>query len=122
MFNVQFTAWTTYTNGAVIGIDPKMTDDYMDCLKHFSRLGHIDHKDPETRNRFVNYMRSTPCLPFIFHPYGSTRLVGLAALAAVVNSDTLYHSVSHFQPQVAIIMAALLLPFFQVDLSVLNHE
>ena len=52
----------------------------------------------------------------------STRLVGLAALAAVVNSDALYHSLTHFQSQVATIMAALLLPVFQVDVSVLNHE
>ena len=62
-------------------------------------------------------------LPFInVILLNSTRLVGLAALVAVVNSDTLYHSLPHFQPQVAIIMDALLPPFFEVDLPALNHE
>ncbi|KAH9918217.1 uncharacterized protein BXZ73DRAFT_92274 [Epithele typhae] len=97
-----FTAWTTYTDGLIIGIDLKATDDYMSCLKHFSRLGSIEHNDHETRNRM--------------------RLVGLVALASVVNSQALYHSSTHFQPQVEVIMSALLIPFFQVDISVLDHE
>ncbi len=52
----------------------------------------------------------------------STRLVGLAALVGVVNSEALYHSMTYFQPQVSVIMRALLVPFLQVDVPVLDHE
>ena len=51
-----------------------------------------------------------------------TRLVGLAALVGVVNSEALYHSTTHFQTQVSVIMRALLVPCLQVDVSVLDHE
>ncbi|CDO71328.1 hypothetical protein BN946_scf184908.g86 [Trametes cinnabarina] len=97
-----FTTWTAYTDGLIIGVDLKVTDDYMSCLRHFARLGHLDHDDHETRNR--------------------TRLIGLAALASAVNSEALYKPSAQFQPQVSIIMRALLIPLLQVDVSVLNHE
>ncbi|KAH9899994.1 hypothetical protein C8Q73DRAFT_681619 [Cubamyces lactineus] len=97
-----FTTWTTYTDGLIIGVDLKVTDDYMSCLRHFARLGHIEHNDHETRNR--------------------TRLIGLAALVGAVNSEALYKPSAQFQPQVSIIMRALLIPLLQVDVSVLNHE
>ncbi|KAI0677126.1 hypothetical protein C8Q78DRAFT_1087831 [Trametes maxima] len=74
-----FTTWTTYTDGLIIGVDLKVTDDYMSCLRHFARLGHIDHEDHETRNR--------------------TRLIGLAALVGAVNSEALYKPSAQFQPQ-----------------------
>ncbi|KAI9001445.1 hypothetical protein BD414DRAFT_474648, partial [Trametes punicea] len=97
-----FTTWTTYTDGLIIGVDLKVTDDYMSCLRHFARLGHIEHDDQETRNR--------------------TRLIGLAAIAGAVNSEALYKPSAQFQPQVSIIMQALLIPVLQVDVSVLDHE
>ncbi|KAI0775921.1 hypothetical protein BD413DRAFT_255861 [Trametes elegans] len=97
-----FTTWTTYTDGLIIGVDLKVTDDYMSCLRHFARLGHLEHNDHETRNR--------------------TRLIGLAALVGAVNSEALYKPSAQFQPQVSIIMRALLIPLLQVDVSVLNHE
>ncbi|KAJ3014098.1 hypothetical protein NUW54_g1393 [Trametes sanguinea] len=97
-----FTTWTTYTDGLIIGVDLKVTDDYMSCLRHFARLGHLEHNDHETRNR--------------------TRLIGLAALASAVNSEALYKPSAQFQPQVSIIMRALMIPLLQVDVSVLNHE
>ncbi|KAI0638061.1 hypothetical protein C8Q77DRAFT_1089093 [Trametes polyzona] len=97
-----FTTWTTYTDGLIIGVDLRVTDDYMSCLRHFARLGHLEHDDHETRNR--------------------TRLIGLAALVGAVNSEALYKPPAQFQPQVSIIMRALLIPLLQVDVSVLNHE
>ncbi|KAH9853607.1 hypothetical protein C2E23DRAFT_728277 [Lenzites betulinus] len=97
-----FTTWTTYTDGLIIGVDLRVTEDYMSCLRHFSRLGHLEHNDRETRNR--------------------TRLIGLAALVGAVNSEALYKPSGQFQPQVSIIMRALLIPLLQVDVSVLNHE
>ena len=117
----QFTTWTTYTDGLVIGVDLKVTEDYMSCLKHFSTLGHIEHRDHETRNRYV--LLSASIYQVLQYLNGiSTRLVGLAALVGAVNSEALYHSLTHFQPQVTIMLRALLLPFFQVDISVLDHE
>ncbi|KAI0832301.1 hypothetical protein BC628DRAFT_1308939 [Trametes gibbosa] len=97
-----FTTWTTYTDGLIIGVDLRVTEDYMSCLKHFARLGHLEHNDHETRNR--------------------TRLIGLAALVGAVNSEALYKPSGQFQSQVSIIMRALLIPLLQVDVSVLNHE
>ncbi|KAI1795120.1 hypothetical protein LXA43DRAFT_65163 [Ganoderma leucocontextum] len=97
-----FTAWTTYTDGLVIGGDQRVTEDYMSCLQHFARLSHIDLTDHETRNR--------------------TRLVGLAALASAVNSEALFHSQTHFQIQVRVLMRAILPLFFQVDVPVLDDQ
>ncbi|OJT13104.1 Protein EFR3 [Trametes pubescens] len=97
-----FTTWTTYTDGLIIGVDLRVTDDYMSCLRHFATLGHLEHNDHETRNR--------------------TRLIGLAALVGAVNSEALYKPSAQFQPQVSIIMRALLIPLLQVDVSVLSHE
>ncbi len=51
-----------------------------------------------------------------------TRLIGLAALVGAVNSEALYKPSAQFQPQVSIIMRALLIPLLQVDVSVLSHE
>ncbi|PIL37037.1 hypothetical protein GSI_00729 [Ganoderma sinense ZZ0214-1] len=97
-----FTAWTTYTDGLVIGGDQRVTEDYMSCLQHFARLSHIDLADHESRNR--------------------TRLVGLAALASAVNSEALFHSQTHFHKQVQFLMRAILPLFFQVDVSVLDDQ
>ncbi|KAI0368151.1 hypothetical protein BV20DRAFT_948958 [Pilatotrama ljubarskyi] len=104
-----FTAWTTYTDGLIIGVDLKVTDDYLSCLRHFSRLGHLEHNDHETRNRQIRARHRT-------------RLIGLAALVGAVNSEALYKPSAQFQPQVSIIMRALLIPLLEVDVSVLNHE
>lgn len=49
--NYQFTAWTTYTDGHLIGVDQSITQDYMSCLKVFSDLSRGQSKDQEMQNR-----------------------------------------------------------------------
>ncbi|THH15379.1 hypothetical protein EW146_g5089 [Bondarzewia mesenterica] len=70
----SFTAWTTHTDGRLIGVDNDVTKDYMSILSKFSQMSIASSKtsDKEFRNR--------------------TRLVGLAALTGAVTSEALYSS------------------------------
>ncbi|KAH9938265.1 uncharacterized protein B0H18DRAFT_966299 [Fomitopsis serialis] len=97
-----FTAWATYTDGHLIGVDRDVTQNYMSCLQHFSSMGQQKLDDRETRNR--------------------TRLVGLAALIAAVHSEALYHTSTHFKLQVSTVTPALLIPLLDVDVETLNQE
>lgn len=47
----QFAAWTTYTDGHVIGADSHLTKDYISVLKGFASLSCKEGKDHEVRNR-----------------------------------------------------------------------
>ena len=49
----QFAAWTTYTDGHLIGADRYVTEEHMNCLQVFARMGTIDgpSTDHEVRNR-----------------------------------------------------------------------
>lgn len=49
----QFTAWTTYTNGHLIGADSLMTKDYLSILVQFANLSCSNSTDQETQNRWV---------------------------------------------------------------------
>ncbi|KZT74275.1 hypothetical protein DAEQUDRAFT_781708 [Daedalea quercina L-15889] len=97
-----FTAWTTYTDGHLVGVDREVTQNYMSCLQHFSDMGKQKVDDRETRNR--------------------TRLVGLAALIAAVHSEALYHASTHFKLQMSVIIPALFTPILEVGIDTLNHE
>ncbi|KAL6309605.1 hypothetical protein BKA93DRAFT_274079 [Sparassis latifolia] len=97
-----FTAWTTFTDGHLIGVDRDVTQDYLACLESFSAMGTKRSDDAEIRNR--------------------TRLVGLAALTAAVNSDALFHSITQFKTQVSTMMPALLAPLLEVDTNLLEFE
>ncbi|EEB93113.1 hypothetical protein MPER_08276 [Moniliophthora perniciosa FA553] len=46
-----FTAWTTYTDGHLIGTDSSLTKNYISCLRHFAALASSQEKDVEIRNR-----------------------------------------------------------------------
>ncbi|KAF8639813.1 hypothetical protein AX17_001071 [Amanita inopinata Kibby_2008] len=97
-----FTAWTTYTDGHLIGVDANFTRDYVSTLGHFSNLSCSDASDQETRNR--------------------TRLVGIAALMGAANSEALYNSSSHFRPQVSAMMRPILLTLLQTNLGQLDDH
>ncbi|EKM59162.1 uncharacterized protein PHACADRAFT_181156 [Phanerochaete carnosa HHB-10118-sp] len=97
-----FTAWTTYTDGHLIGVDQSITQDYMSCLQAFTTLGRFGSQDQEVMNR--------------------TRLIGLAALTGVVTSEALYHSTQQLKAQVSIFMVALIAPLLLVEVSALDHE
>ncbi|CCL99429.1 uncharacterized protein FIBRA_01447 [Fibroporia radiculosa] len=97
-----FTAWATYTDGRLIGVDRGVTQNYVSCLQHFSGMGKKKIEDREVRNR--------------------TRLVGLATLTAAVHSEALYHSFTHFKLQVSAIIPALLTVFTEVEVDTLKNE
>lgn len=52
-YAIQFTAWTTYTDGHLIGVDREVTQDYMSCLQHFADMGKRRTDDHEIRNRYA---------------------------------------------------------------------
>ncbi|KAJ3551342.1 hypothetical protein NM688_g4760 [Phlebia brevispora] len=97
-----FTAWTTYTDGHLIGVDQHVTQEYMSCLEIFSHMGKVDGEDAEVRNR--------------------TRLVGLAALTGVVTSEALYHSSTQLRAQVTTFVPAIVRPLLEVEVETLDHE
>lgn len=54
LIRVQFTAWTTYTNGQLIGADSSLTKNYLSILIQFANLSAICLPDQETQNRYNN--------------------------------------------------------------------
>ncbi|KAH9482387.1 Protein EFR3 [Psilocybe cubensis] len=97
-----FTAWTTYTNGHLIGADSNMTKDYLSILKQFATLSCSISSDQETQNR--------------------TRLIGLAALTAALNSEALYNDIGNFGTQVSIILCPIMVILFETPLSTLDDQ
>ncbi|KAK7060498.1 plasma membrane localization protein [Paramarasmius palmivorus] len=97
-----FTAWTTYTDGHVIGTDSGLTKNYISCLRHFAALASSQERDTEVRNR--------------------TRLVGLAALTGAVNSEALYNDSAQFRTQVSILLRPVLGTLFQNSLKTLDEQ
>ncbi|EJD53693.1 hypothetical protein AURDEDRAFT_180118 [Auricularia subglabra TFB-10046 SS5] len=99
-----FTAWATFTDGNLVGPSGNLTPMYIDCLRHFARLSTVEavSGDGELRNR--------------------TRLVGLAAFTAVVNSDVLHHASANFVGQTRVLIPALLHTVHQAGLESLQEE
>ncbi|KAF7292357.1 Cellular morphogenesis-related protein [Mycena chlorophos] len=97
-----FTAWTTYTDGHLIGADSSMTREYITVLRRFAALSCSDVADQEVRNR--------------------TRLVGFAALTGALNSEALYNDSVQFKTQVSVIMKPILVTVFQTDVAVLEQQ
>ncbi|PPQ83283.1 hypothetical protein CVT25_004022 [Psilocybe cyanescens] len=97
-----FTAWTTYTNGHLIGADSYMTKDYLSILKQFASLSCSTSSDQETQNR--------------------TRLIGLAALTAALNSEALYNDIGNFGAQVSIILRPIMVILFETAISTLDDQ
>ncbi|KAJ7507965.1 hypothetical protein B0H11DRAFT_1969523 [Mycena galericulata] len=97
-----FTAWTTYTDGHLIGADSNMTRDYIFTLTKFATLSCSNARDQEVRNR--------------------TRLIGFAALTGALNSEALYNDSGQFRAQVSVMMRPILVTVFQTDLHVLEHQ
>ncbi|KAF8897677.1 hypothetical protein BD779DRAFT_1492068 [Infundibulicybe gibba] len=96
------TAWTTYTDGHLVGTDSNMTRDYISALRHFSSLSCCRIPDLEVKNR--------------------TRLIGFAAITGALNSEALYNDSQQFREQVSIIMRPILATLLQTTLPVLNEQ
>ncbi|CAK5275407.1 unnamed protein product [Mycena citricolor] len=97
-----FTAWTTFTDGHLIGADSNMTKEYLSTLATFADLSCSKSKDQEVRNR--------------------TRLIGLAALTGALNSEALYNDSVQFRAQVAVMMKPILDTIFQAPIHVLEQQ
>ncbi|KAF8138461.1 hypothetical protein EV363DRAFT_1520744 [Boletus edulis] len=97
------TAWCTYTDGHAIGVDAGMTQNYLVVLSHFAKQSIVEIKsvDYELRNR--------------------TRVVGLAAITGVVNSEALYISSTQFKSQASRIIRALLFHVLQSEIKSLDE-
>ncbi|TFK29366.1 hypothetical protein FA15DRAFT_664310 [Coprinopsis marcescibilis] len=97
-----FTAWTTYTNGNLIGADQTLTENYLSVLQHFADLSSSDTNDQEIRNR--------------------TRLIGFAAITGALNSEALYNDSRQFKAQVLILMKPILKSLFETDIKTLEDQ
>ncbi|KAJ7639002.1 hypothetical protein FB45DRAFT_787574 [Roridomyces roridus] len=97
-----FTAWTTYTDGHLIGADRTMTQDYIAALTKFASLACSDAHDQEVRNR--------------------TRLVGFEALTGALNSEALYNDSGQFRAQVSVMMRPILLTVYQTQIDILETQ
>ncbi|KAJ6539494.1 hypothetical protein B0H19DRAFT_1179337 [Mycena capillaripes] len=97
-----FTAWTTYTDGHLIGADSTMTRDYIAVLTKFATLSCSEVPDQEVRNR--------------------TRLIGFAALTGALNSEALYNDSVQFRAQVSVMMRPILMTVFETPIHALDHQ
>ena len=101
-----FTAFTTYTDGAAVGVDDSLTSAYLNVLRKFASMavstGVSEKPDTEQVNR--------------------TRLIALAALNGASSSDALFSSNSGFPRQVAIVIPPLLRNIFDSTTSQLKLE
>ncbi|KAK6910623.1 hypothetical protein I203_104655 [Kwoniella mangroviensis CBS 8507] len=101
--SAAFIAFTTFTDGSLIGIDENVTRTYLDILQKFGRMAtfvEIKEKpdeDKEQENR--------------------TRLLGLAGLNGAILSDSLYSSNTEFPKQISILLPPLLINLFERSTS-----
>ncbi|KAI0284326.1 hypothetical protein BGY98DRAFT_948966 [Russula aff. rugulosa BPL654] len=98
-----FVAWTTFTDGRLVGVDQAVTNDYLSVLGRFSTMSGA--RSPTGDSDFTNRIR----------------LVGLAALTSVVTSEALYSS-STFNVQVTTLIPPLLSNLQEVELPALEDE
>ena len=115
----QYTAWTTYTNGQLIGADRIFTEDYLSALNSFAGLSCTQLKDQEVQNRCVAALQR---YVLFSHMRLSTRLIGFAALTGALTSEALYNDTHQFRAQVSTIMRPILVTAFQTDLKVLEEQ
>ncbi|CAE6418646.1 unnamed protein product [Rhizoctonia solani] len=99
-----FAAWTTYTDGTLIGVDNPFTSNYLATLSMFAKLCESSglKGDSENRNR--------------------TRIVGLGAISGAVTSAALFHSPSEFQRQVDAIIPPILFNIQSHEINRLTEE
>ena len=101
-----FTAFTTYTDGAPVGVDDSLTSTYLGVLRKFATLaisiGESEKPDAEQLSR--------------------TRLIALAGLNGAASSDALFSSNSQFSRQIAIIVPPLLQNIFEGSTDQLKLE
>ncbi|WVW85749.1 hypothetical protein I302_107787 [Kwoniella bestiolae CBS 10118] len=102
--SAAFIAFTTFTDGSLIGIDGNVTKTYLNILRKFAGMAtfvELKEKpdgDKEQENR--------------------TRLIGLAGLNGSILSDSLYSSNTEFPKQISILLPPLLTNLFEHTASI----
>jgi K+ transporter len=76
-------------------------------------------EDQETQNR---YIISIPVVLLMLKSFYRTRLIGLAALTAALNSEALYNDIGHFGSQVSIILRPIMVILFETSISLLDDQ
>lgn len=117
---LQFTAWTTYTNGQLIGADQSFTEEYLSVLKGFAELASTDSADQEVRNRYVRH--SDDHSNAQFQVAFRTRLIGFAAVINALNSEALYNDSRQFRTQTSILLRPVLASLFQANINALEEQ
>ncbi|KAJ3548471.1 hypothetical protein NMY22_g1256 [Coprinellus aureogranulatus] len=97
-----FTAWTTYTNGQLIGADQSFTEEYLSVLNSFADLASSDNADQEVKNR--------------------ARLIGFAAVINALNSEALYNDSRQFRTQTFILLRPVLVSLFHTGTNTLDEQ
>ncbi len=101
-----FTAFTTYTDGAAVGVDDSLTTAYLAVLRNFAALavstGMTEKPDTEQLSR--------------------ARLIALAGLNGAASSDALFSSNSEFSRQISILLPPLLENIFEGNMHQLKLE
>lgn len=101
-----FKAFATFTDGAAIGVDDTLTDEYLGVLSKFAQMATTQHTsekpDDEEQSR--------------------TRLVGLQALSSAAGSEAVFGSNVEFPRQVKIIVPALLTIISEAPLAELKED
>jgi len=95
-----------------------MTTNHLSILRQFALLSYSNFTDQETQNRYAlcNFLCLTKYLS------NRTRLIGLAALTAAVNSEALYNDIGHFGTQASIILRPIMAVLFDTPISVLDEQ
>ncbi|WWC63173.1 uncharacterized protein I303_105773 [Kwoniella dejecticola CBS 10117] len=97
--SAAFIAFTTFTDGSLIGVEEGITRNYFEILRKFSKMATFSELkekpdgDKEQQNR--------------------TRLIALASLNGAISSDGLYSSQTEFAKQLGILLPPLLVNLFE---------
>ncbi|WRT68287.1 uncharacterized protein IL334_005263 [Kwoniella shivajii] len=102
-----FIAFTTFTDGSLIGIDENTTRIYLEILDIFSKMATFT---------------STPTEKGDMEQQNRTRLIALAALNGAVTSDSIITSNAEFPKQINILLPPLLTNLFEGTMEDLKFQ
>ncbi|WWC71678.1 uncharacterized protein I206_105636 [Kwoniella pini CBS 10737] len=101
--SAAFIAFTTFTDGSLIGVEEGITRNYFEILQKFSKMAIFDDVDENIKEK-QNQDKEKQ---------NRTRLISLASLNGAILSDGLYSSQIEFNKQLLILLPPILLNFFE---------
>ncbi|WVQ99870.1 hypothetical protein IAU59_007013 [Kwoniella sp. CBS 9459] len=121
-----FIAFTTYTDGASIGVDEGMTRTYIDILRKFGNMAIYKETTSQTQTQIQSEKAESQPGPGDMENQNRTRLIALAAINGASTSDAIFASTGEFPKQVTCILPPLLLNIFdntsQTSMSDMKFE